>query len=65
MTSPDGKQTVYATSGADVVSLTEGLTLPSGYQVRAITAEAVEFDHPAFKATARIDLPPASFQDIR
>ena len=65
MTSPDGRETIFVKQGAQTLSLTEGETLPNGYRVRAITQDAVEFDYPALKATAKLELPSVPKQEIR
>lgn len=65
MTSPDGHETIFVRQGAQTLSLTEGEILPNGYRVRAITQDAVEFDYPALKITARLELPSVPKQEIR
>ena len=65
MMSPDGHETIFARQGAQTLSLVEGETLPNGYRVRAITQDAVEFDYPALKTTARLELPSIPKQEIR
>lgn len=65
VTAPDGQVTVYARVGGQDVLLAPGAQLPNGYQVVAITDQAVEFRHPALKGSQRMELPPAPAYEVR
>lgn len=65
MTAPDGSQLVYVNSGNTSLTLVAGQTLPNGYRVESITAQAVELSYPPMNTTARLDLPAPPKYEIR
>ncbi|MFT4190007.1 MAG: hypothetical protein QM617_00605 [Comamonas sp.] len=65
MTAPDGAVKVYARVGGEEVLLAPGVQLPSGHAVAAITADAVEFSHPAMAERQRMALPPPPAHELR
>lgn len=65
MTTPDGHKLVYVTQDDSTFVLEPGLTLPNGYQVVKITANTVEFIHPAFNTLARLSIPSAPKNESR
>ncbi len=65
MTAPDGTRLIYVSYGDTPLTIAVGQTLPNGYRVEAITAQAVELSYPPQNTTARLDLPAPPPYEIR
>lgn len=65
MTAPDGSQIIYVSHGDTPLAIGVGQTLPNGYRVEAITAQAVELSYSPLNASARLDLPAPPKYEIR
>lgn len=65
ITTPDGREQVYVSSGDTSMPIATGQTLPSGYRVEFITARTVELSYPPLNTTARLELPAPPMYEIR
>ncbi len=65
MTGPDGTTQVFVLLGDTSLSASVGQTLPNGYRVETITAQAIELSYPPLNSTARLDLPAPPQHEIR
>jgi hypothetical protein len=65
ITTPDGREQVYVSSGDISMPIATGQTLPNGYRVEAITERTVELSYPPLNTTARLELPAPPQYEIR
>lgn len=65
MTSPDGSQMIFVSTGDSSLSLSVGQTLPNGYTVSAIHDRAVELSYQPMNFNTRLELPAPPTYEIR
>lgn len=55
--SPEGRWMIFLQDGAQIVQATEGLALPNGYVVEAVTPQAVRLRHPLADQPVSLPVP--------
>lgn len=65
MTAPNGDRMIYVASGDSTVMLTQGQTLPNGYQVTSISDRQVNFTYAPLGYTTQLSLPEAPRYETR